>query len=180
MKSRFIQTSESASDYLHLSYFKVSAKFPLHAAPNILIPYSAISIIITIPFSVPNYETYSIHSFYLHFELRCALPLLNTNKFKSFKDTIRNSILMLSLDKTLLYAIYDGDAVVWPSATNISFIVTFPSILMPKYHVHIDVLISRPNVSFPGIIGCNAVKFFKYCTDTCHLFFNCLGPKVIP
>ena len=49
-----------------------------------------------------------------------------------------------------------------------------------KYHVHIDVLISRPNFYFPHIVGCNAVKFLKLYTYVCHLLCNLLGPKVSP
>ena len=50
--------------------------------------------------------------------------------YKSFKDSSRNEILTLSLNITFEYVIYDGGAVVYPSATNIAFIVNFPSILM--------------------------------------------------
>ena len=59
-----------------------------------------------------------------------ALPILHENISKSFEDASINEILTTSLDTTLEYTIYYGGAVVWLSATNISFIVNFPSISM--------------------------------------------------
>ena len=55
MKSCFIHKSASALDDLYQSDFKVSDNFDLNAEPDISSPYSALTIIITIPFSVPNY-----------------------------------------------------------------------------------------------------------------------------
>ena len=109
---------------------KVSASFALHASPELLIKYSALDIIITIKFSVPNYVPDSIKSFSLHLALRYALHISHENIFKSFKDASRNAILTLSLDTTLEYVIDDGGAVVWPSATNLDFLVNYPSILI--------------------------------------------------
>ena len=61
----------------------------------------------------------------------------------------------------------------WPS----SKITTH---LYIKYHVHIDVLISRLNIPFPHLITCNAVNILKCNTGVRHLFFNILSPKASP
>ena len=49
-----------------------------------------------------------------------------------------------------------------------------------KYHVHIDVLISRPNFYFPHLIRCNTVKFLKLYMYVSHFFCNFPGPKFSP
>ena len=59
-----------------------------------------------------------------------ALSISHEDISNSFKDAIINEILTLSLGKTLDYVIDDGGAVVWTSATNIEFLVNFPSILI--------------------------------------------------
>ena len=48
-----------------------------------------------------------------------------------------------------------------------------------KYHVHIYVLIYRPNFNLPHTIECNVVNFLKYNTGVCYLFFNCISPEFI-
>ena len=78
-----------------------SSNFSLRAAPELLSPYSSISIIITIPFSVPNYVPASVQIFSLRLSLRYPFPMLYANISKSFKYASINSIITLSLDTTL-------------------------------------------------------------------------------
>ena len=56
--------------------------------------------------------------------------MLYENISKLFKDASINAILTLSLDTTIDYVFNDFGAIVWPSVTNITFLVNFPSILM--------------------------------------------------
>ena len=57
----FIQTLASASDELHPSDVKVYAKFSLNATLELLILYSALSIIIAAPLLLPNHGPDSDH-----------------------------------------------------------------------------------------------------------------------
>ena len=125
-----MHTSASASDDFYTSDIKVSANFSLYAAPELLSPYSDLPIIIYIPFSVPNSVSASVQSFSLRFELWYALPIRHANISKSFKDAGRNSIPILSMETTLEYVVYDGGALVRPSATNLAFILNFIYILI--------------------------------------------------
>ena len=101
-------------------------------------------------------------------------------KSKSFKDASRNEILMISMDTTFEYLIDDGGAVVWPSDTNIYFLLNFPFILMSN--IMCTLMCSYPGLLFLffHITACNVVKFLKFYTEVCHLFCNCLGPKSSP
>ena len=130
MNYQFIHTSAYASGGLYPSDFIVCANFDLHAAPEILSQNNALSNIITITSSVPNYVHASVQSFYLHLVLRYELPLSHENISKSLKGAGRNAILMLSQDTKVEYSIDDGGADVWPSSTNIYFPVNFSSIFM--------------------------------------------------
>ena len=130
MNFRFFHISAYASGDFYPSDIKVSGIFALHAKPELLSPYSSLYIIITIPFSVPISVPDSVQSSYLHLELRYALPISHAIISKSFKDASINSIRTLSLDTKFEYLINDGSAVVWPSATNISYLVNFPYILL--------------------------------------------------
>ena len=60
MKSRFIHTSASISDGLYPSDIKVSYIFALYAAPEFLIPYSALDNITAPIFSVTNSVSASV------------------------------------------------------------------------------------------------------------------------
>ena len=176
LNSRFIRTPDSVLDNLYPSEFNFSANFPLRAASELLSPYSALYIIITIPFSFPNYVTASVQSFSLHLHLRYTLFISHANIYKLFKDTGRNKILVLSMDTTLEYVIGYGGDVVCPSATNLAFLVNFPSILMSNimctlmfsYPVLIFTLIISYGVT-PSIFS-NVIRMFAF-------FCNLLGPK---
>ena len=63
---------------------------------------------------------------------------------KSFKDTSRIAIPTLSLETTNYYAIYCGGAVVWPSVTNIYFIVNLTFILMSNIMCKLTCLYPGP------------------------------------
>ena len=52
------------------------------------------------------------------------------NISKSLEDARSNAILALSLDTALHYMMDDGGTFVYPSATNIAFLVKLLSILM--------------------------------------------------
>ena len=97
---------------MYPSDFKVSDNFAVNAEPELLIPYIHISVIITIPFSVPNYVPASIQRFPLHLAFSYALPMSHANIYKSFKDASINVILTLALDIILEYVIDYGGAVV--------------------------------------------------------------------
>ena len=101
MNYRFIQTSASASDNLYPSDYKNSGNCDPHEATELLIPYSYIVIIITIPFLFPKSINAYVHSFSLKLELRHVLNMFHTSISDKFKDTSRNEILTLSLDTTL-------------------------------------------------------------------------------
>ena len=96
---------------------------------------------------------------------RHALTCLHANISKSFKDAGRNEILKISLDTTLEYVIDDGGAIVWPSDTNVYFLLNFTSIFMSN--IMCTMKLSYPGLifTFPHFVGCNAVKFLKQYTD---------------
>ena len=81
---------------------------------------------------------------------------------------------------TLQYVIDDGGAVMCPSAINITFYIKLTIHIDVKYHVNIYFLVFRSNFSFPHLIRCNTVKFFKCYRDVCHFLCNCLSPKFSP
>ena len=69
----------TALDDLYPGYFKFLANFDLHAPPEVLSPYMSLAIIITTPFSVPDYMPDSVQSVSLHLELRQTLPMSHAN-----------------------------------------------------------------------------------------------------
>ena len=79
--------------------------------------------------------------------------MLHENIPKSFKDASRNAILTIYLDTTLQFEIYDGGAVVWTSATNIDFLVNFPSILMPD-------IVFKLAFLYPGLLFLSSYYWF--------------------
>ena len=60
-------------------------------------------------------------------------------------------IIKISLDKTIEYVINYCVAVVWLSATNLSFIVNYPSILMSKFKCTLTC--SQPGLIYPFLIS---------------------------
>ena len=143
----------TSSKYQHLlrmicihATSKFFAWFVLHAAPELLSPYSALAISITISCSVPNYMPDSVQIFSLLLALRYALPISHANIYNSFKEASRNAILTLSLDTTLEYVIDDDGSGVWPLATNLTFLVNFPFIL-------ILYIMCTLTCSYPGLIS---------------------------
>ena len=112
LKSRFIQTSASASFDLYSSEFKFSANFYLHSLQELLRTYSDLAIIITTPFSLPNLVVPSVKSWSRHLKLGYASPMSYENISKSFKDASTNSIILtLSLDTIIEYAVENGGSV---------------------------------------------------------------------
>ena len=80
----------------------VSASFARHAAPLDFNPYNALAIIIvTVPFSLPNSDPATVHSFSRQSALRYALPISQHDMSKPFNDAISNAKRTLSLDTTL-------------------------------------------------------------------------------
>ena len=130
LKSRLIHASASASDDLYPNDIKISASLPLPAAPELLSPYKALDIIMNIPFLFPKYVPAAFQGLSLYLALRYSLPISHINIYKSFTYLSRNAIITLSLDITLEYVIDDGGDVVWPSTTNLEFLVNFSSILI--------------------------------------------------
>ena len=108
-RSSLNHTSRSYYVYQYPMEFDVSARFARQATLLNLSTYKSLATIMTYPLSDgPNSFPTTIHSCSLHFVLRYALPVFQSQLSSSFNDAIIKSILKLYLDTTLKYVILDG------------------------------------------------------------------------
>ena len=144
-------------------------------------PYSNLVIIVTDPFSLPNYVLASLKIFSWKLSLRYTFPIPHENVSKSFKGASSNSVLIISLsvNNTWVYEIW-----LWGISVVVRYQYWFsskiPVHINIKYHMNINMLIYKSTFYFSSIVRQNNTNIIELNTYNFHIICDCLVSKVIP